>query len=118
MVCQCRSRGVRDAAIAARLRQEGFGEEEGAFWGVSVGRGRGARVGETGVGELRSARVSHLSRIASRVRQGGHNVPRSDVLRRFKRGWTNFLNVYQPLADNWAIYENSESKPRLLERRP
>jgi predicted ABC-type ATPase len=59
-----------------------------------------------------------LSRIASRVRQGGHDVPRADVIRRFKRGWANFLNVYKPLADHWAIYENSESKPRLLERGP
>ena len=59
-----------------------------------------------------------LSRIASRVRQGGHDVPRTDVIRRFKRGWTNFLNVYRPLADHWAVYENSESKPRLLERGP
>ena len=40
------------------------------------------------------------------------------VIRRFKRGWTNFLDVYQPLADHWAIYENSESKPKLLERGP
>ncbi len=59
-----------------------------------------------------------LSRVASRVRQGGHDVPRTDVMRRFKRGWTNFLDVYQPLADHWAIYENSESKPKLLERGP
>ena len=59
-----------------------------------------------------------LSRIASRVKQGGHDVPRIDVIRRFKRGWTNFLNVYQPLADHWTIYENSGSKPRLLERGP
>ncbi len=59
-----------------------------------------------------------LSRIASRVRQGGHDIPRADVIRRFKRGWPNFLEVYQPLADHWAIYENSESKPKLLERGP
>ncbi len=59
-----------------------------------------------------------ISRIASRVKQGGHDVRRIDVIRRFKRGWTNFLNVYQPLADHWAIYENSESTPRLLERGP
>ena len=57
-----------------------------------------------------------LSRIAARVRQGGHDVPRSDVIRRFKRGWVNFLDVYRPLADHWATYENSASKPILLER--
>lgn len=59
-----------------------------------------------------------LSRIAGRVRQGGHDVPRADVIRRFKRGWTNFLDVYKPLADHSAVYENSGSKPKLLERGP
>jgi predicted ABC-type ATPase len=59
-----------------------------------------------------------LRRIASRVRQGGHDVPRADVIRRFKRGWTNFLDVYRPLADHWTIYGNSESKPKFLERGP
>lgn len=59
-----------------------------------------------------------LSRIAARVRQGGHNVPRADVMRRFKRGWANFRQIYQPLADHWAVYENSGSKPLLLERGP
>jgi predicted ABC-type ATPase len=59
-----------------------------------------------------------LRRIANRVRQGGHDVPRADVIRRFKRGWTNFLDVYQPLADHWAIYENSESTPKLLKGGP
>ena len=59
-----------------------------------------------------------LSRVEARVRQGGHSVPRADVLRRFKRGWDNFRNIYQPLADRWAIYENSGSIPILLERSP
>jgi len=31
-----------------------------------------------------------LRRIAARVRQGGHDVPKADVVRRFKRGWANF----------------------------
>jgi len=44
--------------------------------------------------------------------------PRADVMRRFKRGWTNFLDVYKPSADHWAVYENSGSKPKLLERGP
>jgi predicted ABC-type ATPase len=59
-----------------------------------------------------------LSRVAARVKQGGHSVARSDVLRRFKRSWTNFLEVYRPLADHWTIYDNSEATPRLLERGP
>jgi predicted ABC-type ATPase len=59
-----------------------------------------------------------LLRVAARVKQGGHNVARNDVLRRYKRGWTNFLEVYRPLADHWTIYDNSEATPKLLERGP
>src|SRR5690242_13950135 len=31
-----------------------------------------------------------LRRITARVKQGGHNVPRADVIRRFTRSWNNF----------------------------
>ena len=56
-----------------------------------------------------------LRRIAARVKQGGHHVPRADVLRRFRRGWNNFDSHYKPLADAWAVYDNSGDAPRLLE---
>lgn len=59
-----------------------------------------------------------LRRIATRVRQGGHDVPARDVMRRFDRGWANFRTVYQPLADKWAVYDNSGETPILLERGP
>jgi len=57
-----------------------------------------------------------VSRVASRVRQGGHSVPRQDIVRRFSRGWTNFVDCYRILADDWTVYDNSGDKPRLLER--
>jgi predicted ABC-type ATPase len=56
-----------------------------------------------------------LQRIAARVRQGGHDVPRGDVIRRFDRSWNNFLTLYRPIADRWAVYDNSGDAPRLLE---
>lgn len=59
-----------------------------------------------------------LQRIAARVRQGGHAVPRADVVRRFDRSWTNFRGAYRPLADAWAVYDNSGKVPRLLEEGP
>src|SRR5947208_15339233 len=59
-----------------------------------------------------------LRRIAARVRQGGHNVPRDDVLRRFTRSWTNFHQFYRPLANAWAVYDNSGETPRLIEQGP
>lgn len=57
-----------------------------------------------------------LQRIAGRVRQGGHDVLKSDVIRRFDRSWRNFHDLYRPLADTWAIYDNSGPIPQLLER--
>jgi predicted ABC-type ATPase len=59
-----------------------------------------------------------LRRIAARVRQGGHSVARADVLRRFERGWEHFVQLYRPLADEWAVYDNSGESPKLLERWP
>jgi predicted ABC-type ATPase len=56
-----------------------------------------------------------LGRIATRVAQGGHDVPKEAVLRRFDRSWNNFLNIYQKIADKWAVYENSSNLFQLLE---
>ena len=66
---------------------------------------------------LKSTQLA-LRRVAARVRQGGHDVPRSDVVRRYSRGWNNFQSIYRPLADSWAIYENSGQSPQLLEQEP
>ncbi len=59
-----------------------------------------------------------LQRIVARVRQGGHDVPRTDVVRRFNRSWKNFQLIYRELADMWAIYDNAGEAPRLLEKGP
>jgi predicted ABC-type ATPase len=59
-----------------------------------------------------------LRRIATRVKQGGHDVPRADVLRRFVRGWENFETTYKPLADMWTVYDNSGDSLSLLKTKP
>ncbi len=63
---------------------------------------------------LPSPRIA-LRRIAARVKQGGHDVPRADVVRRFVRGWDNFQTTYRSIADAWTVYDNSGDAPRLLE---
>ncbi len=67
--------------------------------------------------KLPSSRIA-LIRIAARVQQGGHAIPKSDVVRRFQRSWPNFKRAYQPIADAWMIYDNSEDKPILIEEGP
>jgi predicted ABC-type ATPase len=55
-----------------------------------------------------------IERIARRVRRGGHNIPEDVVKRRFDRGIKNFFQIYRPLGDSWAIFDNSQDIPRLM----
>ena len=59
-----------------------------------------------------------LHRIAQRVQQGGHGVPRGVVLRRFERSSMNFCKFYRPMADAWVVYDNSGNTPSLIETGP
>ena len=59
-----------------------------------------------------------LRRIAFRVQQGGHDIPKKDTIRRFRRSWDNFRGIYRPIADAWMIYDNSGDKPILIEEGP
>lgn len=58
-----------------------------------------------------------VERIASRVTEGGHNVPTSDVLRRYGRSLSNFFGLYAPLADAIFLLDNSSIPPMLAYNR-
>jgi len=59
-----------------------------------------------------------LKRIASRVREGGHNIPAAVARRRFRRSLINFEGCYQSLADAWWLYDASVRPPKLLSKGP
>lgn len=48
-----------------------------------------------------------VQRVAKRVTQGGHNIPTDVVYRRFESGLSNLFNLYMPIVDYWALYDNS-----------
>lgn len=50
-----------------------------------------------------------ISRVASRVRLGGHNVPAPDIRRRFETGLRNLFTLYMPVVSSWHIFDNSHS---------
>lgn len=50
-----------------------------------------------------------VARVAQRVRLGGHHVPEADIRQRYSRSIRNFFTLYQPLADLWQVYDNSET---------
>jgi predicted ABC-type ATPase len=55
-----------------------------------------------------------VSRVATRVAQGGHHVSSTVVRRRFDAGLRNFQDVYKDLVDKWEWYDNSGNAPQLI----
>ena len=48
-----------------------------------------------------------VQRVAQRVKSGGHDIPDDVIRRRYERGRSNFFELYQPLADEWFVLDNS-----------
>jgi predicted ABC-type ATPase len=55
-----------------------------------------------------------IRRVRQRVIEGGHDVPADDIRRRFERSVEHFLNDYAPLADRWALWDNSAPPAKIL----
>ena len=55
------------------------------------------------------------SRVAARVKKGGHNIPETVIERRYKKGIENFLK-YAAEADDWYVYDNSGTAYILIAR--
>ena len=56
-----------------------------------------------------------VARVAARVRQGGHDIPKATIRRRFASGLANFRNVYRHRVDFWQMYNNGGETPVLVE---
>lgn len=50
-----------------------------------------------------------LRRVAQRVAAGGHDVPETDVPRRYGRSLQQFLRRYRLLVDDWLVVFNGEA---------
>jgi predicted ABC-type ATPase len=62
---------------------------------------------------LRSAELA-VSRVAERVRLGGHDVPADVARRRYRAGLRNFFTLCRPLAHSWQMLDNSERNAAAL----
>jgi predicted ABC-type ATPase len=56
-----------------------------------------------------------IARVAQRVKQGGHHIPEDVIRRRFVAGKNNFEQLYAPVVDAWALYDNAGSAPVLID---
>jgi predicted ABC-type ATPase len=50
--------------------------------------------------------ITNIQRVRSRVKVGGHDVPRDDILRRYERSLAN-LNKAAKIVDTLILYDNS-----------
>ena len=48
-----------------------------------------------------------ISRVAKRVRKGGHNIPKDIIERRYYRGISNLFKLYIPTCDNGMVIDNT-----------
>jgi predicted ABC-type ATPase len=53
-------------------------------------------------------------RVAERVAHGGHNIPSTDIVRRFPRSLRNLLQVFSPRADSVRCFMNAGAEPELV----
>ncbi len=56
-----------------------------------------------------------VTRVAQRVRQGGHNIPEATIRRCFAAGLRNFEQLYAFLMEGWVLYDNTSAQPVLLD---
>lgn len=53
-------------------------------------------------------------RVASRVRDGGHNIPAAVIERRYCLGILNLLEIFLPIVDEWTIVDNSNMQQVVI----
>jgi predicted ABC-type ATPase len=49
-------------------------------------------------------------RVKIRVKEGGHNIPKNIIKRRYERGLRNLFHLYIPLVDVWVVVDNSSER--------
>lgn len=53
-------------------------------------------------------------RVELRVKEGGHNIPKDVINRRYLKGIQNLFNIYMPVCDYTMIFDNSRPEPVLV----
>lgn len=55
-----------------------------------------------------------IERVATRVIEGGHNIPINVIRRRYRNGLKNLLQKYISIVDKWILVDNSEEKFKFI----
>jgi predicted ABC-type ATPase len=55
-----------------------------------------------------------IERVKTRVLEGGHNIEKDVIRRRYINGIANLFNIYLSIVDEVMIFDNSFGKPELI----
>lgn len=55
-----------------------------------------------------------IDRVRLRVEAGGHHVEDRTVIRRYKKGISNFFELYLPICDQWMVFDNTKFRSELI----
>jgi predicted ABC-type ATPase len=56
-----------------------------------------------------------ISRVETRVKEGGHHIPEDVIRRRYKSGLKNFFNLFLDMVDNWLFVNNSGDAYEIID---
>ncbi|WDF78896.1 zeta toxin family protein [Mucilaginibacter sp. KACC 22773] len=57
-----------------------------------------------------------MQRVALRVSEGGHNIPKDVIIRRYYGGLKNLIQLYIPICDKWLVVNNTNVEPIFVAR--
>jgi len=55
-----------------------------------------------------------IERERTRVIEGGHDIPKSVIIRRYFSGLKNLFDLYIPICDYWMLFDNSKLHSDLI----
>lgn len=55
-----------------------------------------------------------VKRVAQRVKQGGHYVPKETIIRHYYSGIKNLMNLYLPISDSAIIVDTSTGQAEIV----
>lgn len=58
-----------------------------------------------------------VKRVETRVIEGGHNIPKNVILRRYTNGLFNFFNIFEPIVNEWMFIDNSGEPYEIIAQR-
>lgn len=55
-----------------------------------------------------------IERVKKRVKNGGHNVPEEDIIRRYYKSIVRFWDNYKNIVDEWTLFYNGYDYAPLI----